>query len=236
MRRYDASNCPARYRFPRGEKEVRHYDLRLLWQWPVPVARSLTLDVYPADTLTQAYLAHNSVSFSFTDSDLGPVGSNLPITKVVYLRDDPFRPMSGSPLVEMIVSTRLEPGIDPLEEADKRGTIIAVLHLSRIHGGPVDWTEVKNPNGTSSSVKPGTTDVAGDKTGRPAVKPDDASVTKGLPGMSLGDSAVQAPLPSYKEVATSLLQVPRRIGSGKSSTRSFGKTLEQQSHFEGRVL
>jgi hypothetical protein len=34
--------------------------------------------------------------------------------------------------VETLVSTRLDPGVDPIAEADRRGTILAILRLGGI--------------------------------------------------------------------------------------------------------
>lgn len=48
--------------------------------------------------------------------------------KVIYLPDVPAAP--GSPQgVETIVNWRLEAGLDPIAEADRRGEILAILRV-----------------------------------------------------------------------------------------------------------
>ena len=57
-------------------------------------------------------------------------GGNF-VTKVIYLPDPRFQELAVSG-VETLVSTRLEPGIDPILEADKRGTILLIVRLGAI--------------------------------------------------------------------------------------------------------
>ena len=57
-------------------------------------------------------------------------GGNF-VTKVIYLPDPKYQELAVSG-VETLVSTRLEPGIDPILEADKRGTILLIVRLGAI--------------------------------------------------------------------------------------------------------
>ena len=50
---------------------------------------------------------------------------------MIYLPDPKYQELAVSG-VETLVSTRLEPGIDPILEADKRGTILLIVRLGAI--------------------------------------------------------------------------------------------------------
>ena len=50
------------------------------------------------------------------------------VTKVIYLPDPEFQELALAG-VETLVSTRLDPGVDPIVEADRRGSILAVIRL-----------------------------------------------------------------------------------------------------------
>ena len=117
--------APARYNFPQNAT----YRLKLT---NVPqregVAIYPTLQVYPADPNTDAYLSHNSVPIEITAEDLDQVESNNFVTKVIYLPDPRYQDLA-IPGVETLVSTRLDPGVDPVAEASRRGTIMAVLRM-----------------------------------------------------------------------------------------------------------
>ncbi len=87
-----------------------------------------TLQVYPAHPTTDAYLSHNSVPIELTDEDLDQIESNNFVTKVIYLPDPKFQELAIAG-VETLSSTRLDPGVDPVAEADRRGTIMVVLRV-----------------------------------------------------------------------------------------------------------
>lgn len=90
-----------------------------------------TLQVYPVHPATEPYLAHNSVPIVLSDEDLQQVDSNNFVTKVIYLPDPQHQDLA-IPGAEVLVSTRLDPGIDPIAEADRRGTIMAVLRVGNM--------------------------------------------------------------------------------------------------------
>lgn len=90
-----------------------------------------SLQVYPSHPQTSAYLAHNSVPLQITDEDLDQVQSNNFVTKVIYLPAPAHQELAIAG-VETLVSTRLEPGVDPVAEADRRGTIMAVLRIGNM--------------------------------------------------------------------------------------------------------
>jgi len=87
-----------------------------------------TLEIAPTAARTQAFLAHSSVPVEFTDNDFDQVFSGNFVTKVVYLPNPEFQgiAMSG---VGTLVNTQLQPGVDPLVEASKRGAILAVIRM-----------------------------------------------------------------------------------------------------------
>lgn len=87
-----------------------------------------TLEIAPVTPRTDAYLAHAPIPVQFTDEDFDQVlGGNF-VTKVIYLPDPEFQELALAN-VETLVSTRLEPGVDPIAEADRRGSILAILRM-----------------------------------------------------------------------------------------------------------
>lgn len=90
-----------------------------------------TLEVAPVTPRTDAYLAHAPIPVQFTDEDLDQVLSGNFVTKVIYLPDPEFQELALSG-VETLVSTRLDPGVDPIAEADRRGAILAILRMGNL--------------------------------------------------------------------------------------------------------
>ena len=138
--------APARYNFNQG------YIYRLkLSNIPGRQGVSLypTIEVAPTTPATDAYLAHNAIPIQFTAEDFDQVvdGGNF-VTKVIYLPDPKYQELAVSG-VETLVSTRLEPGVDPILEADKRGTILVIVRLGAIDlempGSPVAGAVVSGP-------------------------------------------------------------------------------------------
>lgn len=119
---------PARYNFNQG------YIYRLkLSNIPGREALNLypTIEVAPSTPVTDAYLTHNPIPIQFTDEDLDQVSAGNFVTKVIYLPDPKYQELAIAG-VETLVSTRLEPGVDPVAEADRRGTILAIVRLGAI--------------------------------------------------------------------------------------------------------
>ncbi len=98
-----------------------------------------TLEVRSAHPNTMSYLAHNTVPVEITNEDLEHVRSNNMVTKVIYLPDPQYqaRAIAG---VETLVSTTLDPGIDPIQQAEKMGTVMVVL---RVGNKEIDFEEAK---------------------------------------------------------------------------------------------
>ena len=117
--------CPARYNFPQGAI----YRLKLANIPGRPgVELYPTLEVGPVMPRTEAFLAHNAIPVQFTPEDFDQVLSGNFVTKVIYLPDPEFQELALAG-VETLVSTRLDPGVDPIVEADRRGAILAIVRL-----------------------------------------------------------------------------------------------------------
>ena len=118
-------SVPARYNFPQGAI----YRLKLTNIPGRPgVELYPTLEVGPAMPRTEAFLAHNAIPVQFTEEDFDQVLSGNFVTKVIYLPDPEFQELALAG-VETLVSTRLDPGVDPIVEADRRGAILAIVRL-----------------------------------------------------------------------------------------------------------
>jgi hypothetical protein len=129
-----------------------------------------TVEVAPTTPITDAYLAHNAIPVQFTPEDFDQVvdGGNF-VTKVIYLPDPKYQELAVS--AETLVSTRLEPGIDPILEADKRGTILLIVRVGAIDlempgapGAAVVGSPVSNGPGMIESTPAGNVPPAGTTT------------------------------------------------------------------------
>ena len=116
---------PGRYDFPQGAI----YRLKLT---DIPGYEGVelypTLEVAPVTPRTDAFLAHNTIPFQLTEEDLDQVTTGNFVTKVVYLPDPDYQELAVAG-VETLVSTRLDPGVDPVVEADRRGSILAIIRI-----------------------------------------------------------------------------------------------------------
>jgi hypothetical protein len=129
---------PGRFNFPQGAI----YRLKIT---DIPgyagVELYPTLEVAPTVPRTEAFIAHNFIPFQLTDDDFRQVLSGNFVTKVIYLPDPQYQELALAG-VETLVSTRLDPGVDPIVEADRRGSILAIIRLGnkdlQTGGGPGD--------------------------------------------------------------------------------------------------
>lgn len=111
-----------------------------------------TLEVAPVTPRTDAYLAHAPIPVQFTEEDFDQVVSGNFVTKVIYLPDPEFQELALAG-VETLVSTRLDPGVDPIAEADRRGSILAIVRMGS--------KDLELNNGMGGSTVPGTVTPAG---------------------------------------------------------------------------
>jgi hypothetical protein len=121
----EALIVPGRYNFPQGAI----YRLKLTNVPGRPgVELYPTLEIGPPTPRSLAYLAHNAIPVQFTEEDFDQVLSGNFVTKVIYLPDPEFQELALAN-VETLVSTRLDPGVDPIVEADRRGAILGIVRV-----------------------------------------------------------------------------------------------------------
>ena len=123
-----------------------------------------TIEVAPSTPATDAYLTHNPIPAVFTEEDFDQVKAGNFVTKVIYLPDPKFQELAVSG-VETLVSTRLDPGVNPILEADRRGTILMIIRLGSI--------DLEMPVAGASSVPAMTPGVST----TPGLTPDSAPVS-----------------------------------------------------------
>ena len=107
--------APGRYNFRQGASyrlKITNIPGRKLTLYP-------TMQVYPSHPSTDAYLSHNSIPIAFSDEDLDQIENSNFVTKVIYLPDAKYQDLVAG--VAELVSTRLEPGVDPVAKADQLG-------------------------------------------------------------------------------------------------------------------
>jgi hypothetical protein len=122
--------APARYNF----LQASFYRLKLS---DIPnhpgVELYPTLEVVPGKSKTCTFLSHSAVPVSFTEEDFEQVAAGNFVTKVIYLPDPQYQELAAiGPGPEEVVSSRLEPGVDPIKEALRRGSILLVVRLGNI--------------------------------------------------------------------------------------------------------
>jgi hypothetical protein len=81
----------------------------------------------------------------FTEEDFDQVLSGNFVTKVIYLPDAEYQELAVAG-VEELVSTRLDPGVDPIVEADRRGAIMAIVRIGNI--------DLQAPGASAENVVP----------------------------------------------------------------------------------
>jgi hypothetical protein len=177
---------PARYNFMQG------YIYRLkLTEIPGRPGVQLypTIEVAPSTPATDAYLTHNPIPVQFTAEDFDQVvdGGNF-VTKVIYLPDPKYQELAIAG-VETLVSTRLEPGVDPILEADKRGTILMIVRV-----GAIDL-EMPGSGYTSSNVVGGVSTAPGTTVLPPGSLPPGVVAPPPIESVPV-DSAPVSPAPS----------------------------------------
>jgi hypothetical protein len=115
-----------------------------------------TVEVVPSNLKTDPFLAHSAVPLSFTDEDFEQVVAGNYVVKVVYLPEPQFQDLVVTGPDE-IVSSRLEPGVDPVAEAARRGNILLIIRVGNINleapnTPPMD---APSPYGPKASCPPG---------------------------------------------------------------------------------
>lgn len=112
---------PGVYNFKRTDT-VQQYDLRLY------ADKTILIDIYPTDDITSAFLETNAVPFQVTDEDVQQLRELKSFTKIVYLVE--YRSEPNQQKLETLLSSRLDPGLDPFAEARRRGPIVAAFRFA----------------------------------------------------------------------------------------------------------
>ena len=189
--------APARYNFPQGST----YRLKLTSIPNRPgVVYYPTLEVYPATVRTITYLSHNAVPVGFTEEDFDQVRTGNLVVKVIYLPHDAFQDQAAVAGADEVVSTRLEPGVDPIVEANRRGTILAVIRVGNI--------DLQDPNTPAMDAQPGVANVrvssaAPAPMASPIASPTTPAVTMTLPN-AISPAPTTATTPANIPVASPL--------------------------------
>jgi hypothetical protein len=195
-----------------------------------------TLQVYPTHPTTAAFLSHNCVPIQITDEDLDRVQSNNFVTKVIYLPSPQHQELAIAG-VETLVSTPLDPGLDPVAEADRRGTILAVIRIGNMDMETASARAIMGADGTikqASHIR----QVDGEKGQFVAPMPIDGVGARGHsippammmggpggPGMPAINPVTGAPAPSYGMPITGT-----PIGLAGPPHLPFGGKAGLQSH------
>lgn len=158
-----------------------------------------TIEVVPSNARTEAFLAHNYVPVEFTDEDFDQVTAGNFITKVVYLPDAQFQGDAGA--AEVLSSTRLDPGVDPIAEAHRRGHILLIVRL-----GGIDLEAKNTPplGGSSIFTPPGAVPMGVGGVPTPATTP---------PAGPVQPTSYQAPQPGMMGNAPLHFRVPQHPGA-----------------------
>jgi len=136
-------DAPGRYNFTQGA--IYRLKLSHLPNRPNIVALYPTLEVAPATNKTGAFLAHSAVPVVFTDEDFDQVAAGNYLVKVIYLPDPQFQDVAIAGPDE-VVSTRLDPGMDPVAEARRRGTVLLVIRMGNIDLEALNTPSMEAPN------------------------------------------------------------------------------------------
>jgi hypothetical protein len=136
-------DTPGRYNFTQGA--IYRLKLSHLPNRPNIVALYPTLEVAPATNKTGAFLAHSAVPVVFTDEDFDQVAAGNYLVKVIYLPDPQFQDVAAAGPDE-VVSTRLDPGVDPVAEARRRGTVLLVIRMGNIDLEALNTPAMEAPN------------------------------------------------------------------------------------------
>jgi hypothetical protein len=188
---------PARQNFPQGGL----YRIKL-----TNIVAREGVELYPtvelayANPRTGAFLAHNSIPIQFTEEDFDQVLTGNFVTKVIYLPDPDFQgpALAG---IDTLVSTRLDPGIDPIVEADRRGSILAIIRLGdkdiEMSGAGVATGGVMAPPiaGLPAPFAAAMTEGCGCPGGTACLGGDCVAMPPQLPGMVAGVTAPQYGMP-----------------------------------------
>lgn len=162
-----------------------------------------TLEIAPVTPKTMTFLAHNTVPIAFTDDDFERVNAGNLVVKVIYLPEPQFQDLAAIAGAEEVVSTQLQPGEDPVVEATRRGTILAIIRLGNI--------DLENPFSPAMDAPPG--GMMAPPAAAPGMTPP---ALPGPPPAVMPKPATQTPTP--KTTAATKKVEPAEKSSGFIST------------------
>jgi hypothetical protein len=115
-----------------------------------------TIEVVLQNPKTTTFLAHSAIPLAFTDDDFEQVISGNLVVKVIYLPDRQFQDLATAGPDE-VVSTRLDPGVDPVEEAQRRGSVLLIVRMGNIdlEAPHTPGMEMPNPYLRGPAMMPG---------------------------------------------------------------------------------
>jgi hypothetical protein len=151
-----------------------------------------TLELTHATPKTIEFLSHNTVPVGFTDEDFAQVAAGNLVTKAIYLPDPAFADLAVGG-AEELVSTKLEPGADPVVEANRRGTILAVVRLGNI--------DLENPYSPAMDAPPAGMMPPVMAPGAPGLLPKQPAPTAPVPPKK-GSSPVSTTIPTVSTIPT----------------------------------
>lgn len=145
-----------------------------------------TLEVAPAQSKTATFLAHSSVPLIFTQEDFDQVASGNYLVKVVYLPNPQYQDLAVTGPNE-VVSSRLEPGADPIAEAASRGTVLLVVRMGNIDLEAPNTPSLDAPNPYMPKMPPAGMGMLPPMPGMPMGGP-------GMPGPGFGPGMAGRPM------------------------------------------
>jgi RNA polymerase sigma factor (sigma-70 family) len=93
-----------------------------------------SIEIPLADSTTEPFVISSAIPVAFTEEDFEQVAAGNFVVKVVYFPDPQFQDLAATGPDE-VVSSRLEPGVDPIVEGRRRGAILAVVRVGNIDLG-----------------------------------------------------------------------------------------------------
>jgi hypothetical protein len=195
-----------------------------------------TLEVVPSNSKTCTFLAHSAVPISFNEEDFEQVASGNFVVKVIYLPDPQFQDLAATGPDE-VVSSRLEPGVDPIVEAKRRGSILLVVRLGNIDLEAPNTPAMDAPNPFSATPSRPQAMMPGMpmQPGLPGI-----NLQPGMPGMpgmpNVPGMAGQAPLPGMpNQMAPGMPMRPPMVPYGMLNNPSMMPGLPNTSLNQGQT-
>jgi hypothetical protein len=181
-----------------------------------------TLEVVPSNARSDPFLAHSSVPVAFTEEDFEQVAAGNFLIKVVYLPDPQYQDLATTGPDE-VVSSRLEPGVDPIAEAHRRGNILLVVRMGNIDLEAANTPAMDSPNPympkqalgpamPKTSVMPGMAPQGSMMPGNGMMPP-----SGGFPGGAMGISQPADPPPSKSPEPSLIEQTQYKVPAGATA-------------------